>query len=75
MSTKEIAYSLLDRLTESQLNAIVGILKELSGVHIYNEVEPDEIDLKMIEEAESDSSDPEPIEEYAKRLGIDYDSL
>lgn len=37
----------------------------------YNEVEPDEIDLKMIAEAEADDSEPMPIEEYAKSLGIE----
>ncbi len=75
MSTKEMAYTLIDSLTESQLGAVIGILKELSGIHFYDEVDPDEIDLKMIAEAEADDSQPEPIEEYAKRLGIDYDNL
>lgn len=70
MSTRELAYSLIDRLSESQLNAIVEILKGLS-MPKYNEAEPDEIDLQMIAEAEADNSEGEPIEDFAKRLGID----
>lgn len=73
MSTKEIVTSLLDRLTEEQLNGLLALLQGFS--YVYNEVEPDDTDLKMIDEAEADDSVPEPIEEYAKRLGIDYDSL
>ncbi|MCM1329771.1 MAG: hypothetical protein NC253_10070 [Ruminococcus sp.] len=74
MSTRETVYSLIDRLNDTQLDAIMGVLNQFS-IPKYNEVEPDEIDLQMIAEAEADDSEPIPIEEYAKRLGIDYDSL
>lgn len=74
MSTKEMVYSLIDRLNDAQLEAIMSILNQFS-IPKYNEVEPDEIDLQMIAEAEADDSEPIPIEEYAKGLGIDYDSL
>lgn len=74
MSTREMVYSLIDRLNDMQLEAIMGILNQFS-IPKYNEVEPDEIDLQMIAEAEADDSEPIPIEEYAKGLGIDYDSL
>ena len=74
MSTKEMVYSLIDRLNEAQLEAIMSILNQFS-IPQYNEVEPDEIDLQMIAESEADDSEPIPIEEYAKGLGIDYDSL
>lgn len=39
------------------------------------EVEPDEWELQMIAESEADDSEPMPIEEYAKGLGIDYSKL
>ncbi|MCH5348453.1 MAG: hypothetical protein J1E40_03955 [Oscillospiraceae bacterium] len=39
------------------------------------EVEPDEWELQMIAESEADDSEPMPIEEFAKELNIDYDSL
>lgn len=74
MSTREMVYNLIDRLNDAQLEAIMSILNQFS-IPKYNEVEPDEIDLQMIEEAEADDSEPIPIEEYAKGLGIDYDSL
>ena len=69
-----MVYSLIDRLNDAQLEAIMSILNQFS-IPKYNEVEPDEIDLQMIAEAEVDDSEPIPIEEYAKGLGIDYDSL
>ena len=75
MSTKEFAYSLIDRLNESQLNAVITVIKEFSGINAFGEVEPDEIDLSMMSEAEADDSEPVPIEEFAESLGIDYDSL
>jgi len=70
MSTKELAYNYIDRLNESQLNVIIEVMKQF-GVSIYKEIEPDEDELRMIAESEADNSEPEPIEDFAKRLGID----
>ena len=74
MSTKEIVYSLIDKLSESQLEGLIMLLQGYvsSGIE---EVEPDEWELQMIAESEADDSEPMPIEEYAKGLGIDYDNL
>ncbi|MCM1329773.1 MAG: hypothetical protein NC253_10080 [Ruminococcus sp.] len=75
MSTRELAYSLIDRLPERQLEAVVEILKGLSVPKIP-EVEPDEWDLEMIKRAEEDNDgETISIEDLAKELGIDYDSL
>lgn len=74
MSTKELAYNLIDKLTESQLKGLLMLLQEYVNADI-EEVEPDEWELQMIAESEADDSEPMPIEEYAKGLGIDYDSL
>ncbi len=70
MSTKELAYNYIDRLNESQLNVIIEVMKQF-GVSMYTEIEPDEDELRMIAESEADNSEPEPIEDFAKRLGID----
>lgn len=71
MSTKELAYSLIDRLDEKQLDALVVILSGMSGVKSVEEIEPDEYELKMIADSEADDSEAEPIEDFAKRLGIE----
>lgn len=70
MSTKEMVYSMLDNLTETQLTAVAELLKVFTTPK-YKEVDPDEIDLQMIAEAEADDSTGEPIEDFANRLGID----
>lgn len=73
MSTKELAYSLIDRLTERQLEAIVEILKGLSLPQIP-ETEPDEWDMEMIKRAEKENDgETINIEDFARELGIDYD--
>lgn len=70
MSTRELAYSLIDRLDEKQLDALIVILSGMSGVKPVEEIEPDEEELRMIAESEADDSEAEPIEDYAKRLQI-----
>ena len=74
MSTKELAYNLIDKLSENQLKGLLMLLQEYVNSEI-EEVEPDEWELQMIAESEADDSEPMPIEDYAKGLGIDYDSL
>ncbi len=75
MSTKELAYSLIDRLTEEQLNAIVVVLSGMSGASV-EEVTPDEWDMEMIKRAEAENDgDTVSIEELSKNLGVDYDNL
>lgn len=71
MSTRELAYSLIDRLDEKQLDALIVILSGMSGVKPVEEIEPDEEELRMIAEAEADDSEAEPVEDFARRLGID----
>lgn len=76
MSTKELAYSLIDRLDEQQLNALIVILQGISGADTIEEVEPDEWDLEMIKRAETENDgETTSIEDLTKELGIDYDSL
>lgn len=76
MSTRELAYSLIDRLDEQQLNALIVILQGISGADTIEEVEPDEWDLEMIKRAETENDgETTSIEDLTKELGIDYDSL
>ncbi len=76
MSTKELAYSLIDKLDEKQLDAIVVILSGMSGVNLVEEVEPDEWDMEMIKRAEAENDgETIPIEELTRNLGLDYGSL
>ena len=42
MSTKELAYSLVDSLDEQQLNALIILLQGITGVGAAEEVVPDE---------------------------------
>lgn len=58
MSTRERAYSLIDRLNEAQLEAVIGILNLLVYPQ-YEEVEPDEFELKMIADSKADKSEGE----------------
>lgn len=58
MSTRERAYSLIDRLSEAQLEAVIGILN-LFVYPQYEEVEPDEFELKMIADSKADKSEGE----------------
>jgi hypothetical protein len=69
MSTKEIVYNIIDKLSEEQLE---GLIMLLQGYTANDEaVEPDEYELEMIKNSMADDSEPEPIENFAKRLGID----
>lgn len=58
MSTRERAYSLIDRLNEAQLEAVIGILNLLVYPQ-YEEVESDEFELKMIADSKADKSEGE----------------
>ena len=75
MSTKELVYNLIDKLTESQLQGLVMLLQGYVSSDI-EEIEPDEWDLKMIKQAEEEN-DGETIslESFAKELGINHDDI
>ncbi len=75
MSTKELVYKYIDRLNESQLNAIIAVLKQFD-IPMCAEVEPDEWDIEMIRRAEAvNDGETVSIEELAKDLGVDYGSI
>lgn len=70
MSNREYAHQLLDKVPESKIIYILGIL-EGAAIPEVEEVEPDEWDLKMIEEAKKENDGHGvPIEDLAAELGI-----
>ena len=75
MSNREYAHQLLDKVPESKIIYIVGIL-EGAMIPETEEVEPDEWDLKMIEEAKKEN-DGETItfDEMLKKEGLTYADL
>ena len=75
MSNRAYAHQLLDKVPESKIIYIVGIL-EGAMIPETEEVEPDEWDLKMIEEAKKEN-DGETItfDELLKKEGLTYADL
>ena len=65
MSTKEIAYSIIDNLNDIQLLAAVSLLKQLV---VPLEAAPDEW-------ARENNGETVSIEDLSKELGIEYGSL
>lgn len=73
MSTKEIAYSIIDNLNDIQLLAAVSLLKQLV---VPLEAAPDEWDREMISRAKRENNgETVSIEDLSKELGIEYGSL
>lgn len=75
MSNREYAHQLLDRVPESKIFYIMGIL-EGAAIPEVNEVEPDEWDLEMIAEAKKENDGTAiPFEELLRREGLSYADL
>ena len=70
MSDRERAMQLLEKVPETKLYYIIGIL-EGAIIPDIEEVEPDEWDLKMIDEANRENDGEEvSLEELKKELGL-----
>lgn len=70
MSEREKAIQLLERVPEKKLYYIIGILEE-ALIPEVEEVDADEWDLKMINEAKRENDGEEvTLEELKKELGI-----
>lgn len=70
MSDRERAMQLLEKVPETKLYYIIGIL-EGAIIPDIEEVEPDEWDLKMIDEASSENDGEEvTLEDIKKELGL-----
>ena len=70
MNDRERAMQLLEKVPETKLYYIIGIL-EGAIIPDIEEVEPDEWDLKMIDEASSENDGEEvTLEDIKKELGL-----
>lgn len=61
MSTRELAYSMIDNLTEEQLNALIVVLR---GWEFENDL-PNEETLQAMQEAEDIASGKIPAKRYS----------
>ncbi len=79
MSNREQIINLTNSIPESELLPIVELLKSLYRLTVtskYEEVEPDELDLEMIAEAEKDDDNTTyTLDEVLKECGLTYDDL
>lgn len=75
MSNREYAHQLLDRVPESKIFYIMGIL-EGAAIPETNEIEPDEWDLKMIMEAKKENDGTTiSLDELLEKEGLSYADL
>lgn len=70
MSNRERAMQLIQNIPEHKLSFVINVLESLRA-YAGEMIEPDEWDLKMIEEAKKENDDQAtPIETLASELGI-----
>lgn len=77
MSTREMAYSIIDGFTEAQLVQVLSMLQNVKS--LIEDAEDDEIcEAMMREYLEDDSPDKHEtvsLEDFAAELGINIDEL
>ncbi|MDE5770755.1 MAG: hypothetical protein K2I06_03845 [Ruminococcus sp.] len=73
MSTRELAYNIVNKLTDEQLQAFVTLFGNL--VNYIPEVEPDEWDKKMIADSKDDNDEAMSLDDFAKELGFNPNEL
>lgn len=75
MNNRERAHQLLDKVPENKIIYIIGIL-EGATIPEIEEIEPDEWDLKMIEEAKQENDGTTiTFDELLKKEGLTYADL
>ena len=71
MSNKELAIQLIEKIPESKMHYIIGVL-EGAAIPEIETVEPDEWDMAMIEEAERENDGTGiTVEDLADELGVE----
>ncbi len=71
MSNKELAIQLIEKIPESKMHYIIGIL-EGAAIPEIETVEPDEWDMAMIEKAERENDVTGiTVEDLADELGVE----
>ena len=75
MSEKERAIQLIEEISDNKMIFVINLLKSIKGL-LVEEVEPDEWDLKMIEEAERTNGGMiVSFEELLEKEGLTYADL
>lgn len=72
MSTREIAYNLIDNMTEEQLTAFIMLFGSRMSIP---EEKPDKIDMALIVDSMTDNDETISLDEFVKTLGIDKNEL
>ena len=72
MSTREKAIHIFNLLSEEQLAAFVTLF---GGVNNIEEEELDEWDKAMIRDSAEDNAESMPLDEFARKLGLNPDDL
>lgn len=72
MSTKEIAYNLIDNMTEEQLKGFIMLFGSHTNIP---EEEPDELDMALIADSMIDNDETMSLDEFVKTLEIDKNEL
>lgn len=72
MSTREIAYNLIDNMTEEQLKGFIMLFGNRMNIP---EEEPDEFDMTLIADSMTDNEETMSLDEFVKTLGIDKNEL
>lgn len=75
MSEKERAIQLIEEIPDNKMIFVINLLNSIKGL-LVEEVEPDEWDLKMIEEAERNNGGMTvSFEELLEKEGLTYADL
>ncbi len=75
MSEREKAMQLIKEIPDSKMIFVVNMLMKIKGLPV-EEIEPDEWDLKMIEEAKKNNDGSSvSFEELLKKEGLTYADL
>ena len=73
MSTRELAFNILESLTEEQLKAFVTLFG--NSVNRIPEEEPDEWDRQMIADSRDDNEESMALDAFVKEMGLNPDDL
>jgi hypothetical protein len=73
MSTRELAFNILESLTEEQLKAFVTLFG--NSVNRIPEEEPDEWDRQMIADSREENEESMSLDAFVKEMGFNPDDL
>lgn len=76
MSNREIAINIINQIPEQNMTYVVDILQGLIKLPVVEEIEPDEWDLKMIEQANHGNDGTYvSLDDLLKQDGLTYEDL